>query len=290
MPEDTNSDAQSKLEECEPHHPLGNWVKFTESLLTWKWFHDSKTVHLFFYLLTRANWKPSFYMSIRIERGQLATGLFRIQKDTGLSIQSIRTCLKRLKSTNELTIKSTNKFSIITLCNYDLYHPDHLVNQQTTQQADQQSINKQVTNEQQHPKKNKNSNNSKKNKNPVFDPTGKTKYLDWVYLSDEEMEKLQAYYERNQLDMEDLSEAIRQLDAWFENNQHMRSKRICDAKTLRTWPMEKARQTRTSRVRLENAQKPKTTNFPTPGRYGIPSELPEATKMLINLAKKGQMT
>ena len=42
-------------------------------------------------------------------------------KQTGISERSIRTCLENLKATNELTIKTTNQFSVITIVNYEKY-------------------------------------------------------------------------------------------------------------------------------------------------------------------------
>ena len=52
-----------------------------------------------------------------IKRGQLITGRKALAAQTGLSERQIRTALDHLKSTNELTIKSTNKFSLITIVN-----------------------------------------------------------------------------------------------------------------------------------------------------------------------------
>jgi hypothetical protein len=92
-----------------------------------------------------ANREEGEWEKTKIKRGQLATGLKSLSQDTGISVQSIRTCLDRLKSTNEITIQPTNKFSIITICKYDLYQDNiyssnNRINNQT---------NKQLTNNQQ---------------------------------------------------------------------------------------------------------------------------------------------
>lgn len=64
------------------------------------------------------------------------TGRHKLQELTGISEQSIRTSLERLKSTSEITIKSTNHFSIITLCNYENYqNNENEINQQNNQQS-----------------------------------------------------------------------------------------------------------------------------------------------------------
>lgn len=79
-------------------------------------------------------------------RGQLITGRKRISKDTGISERSIRTCIKRLKSTSEVSVKTTNKYSIITLCNYDDYQ---VSTEQNDQQNDQLTANKRPASDQQ---------------------------------------------------------------------------------------------------------------------------------------------
>lgn len=97
------------------------WIKLYRSILDWEWYDDSKMVHLFIHLLVKANHKNGEWRGIKIKRGQLLTGIFSLCQQTKISPQSVRTCLKKLKSTNEITIESTNNYSIITLCNYENY-------------------------------------------------------------------------------------------------------------------------------------------------------------------------
>jgi len=56
-----------------------------------------------------------------VDTGQLITSLASLKDQTGISIRSIRTCLSRLKSTQELTIKTTSRYTLITICNYSTY-------------------------------------------------------------------------------------------------------------------------------------------------------------------------
>lgn len=41
--------------------------------------------------------------------------------ETGLSVKQVRTAIKKLESTEDVAIKSTNKYSIFTVKNYDFY-------------------------------------------------------------------------------------------------------------------------------------------------------------------------
>jgi len=123
---------------------MQGWIKLHRSFLDWEWFGDEKTVKLFLYLLLKANHKDTKWRGQLVQRGQLFTGRNLIAKDTGLSVQSIRTSLKRLKSTNNITIKSTSKNSIITVINYDSYQGDsEQINQQINQQPNNQSTSNQ---------------------------------------------------------------------------------------------------------------------------------------------------
>ncbi|MBN2569991.1 MAG: hypothetical protein JXB42_11230 [Deltaproteobacteria bacterium] len=56
--------------------------------------------------------------------GQFIFGLHVAAKETGLSVRQIRTITAFLTKTGNLTIKTTNKFSIITIVNWPTYQSD----------------------------------------------------------------------------------------------------------------------------------------------------------------------
>ncbi|MBQ2990900.1 MAG: hypothetical protein IJD60_06385 [Clostridia bacterium] len=94
------------------------FVILHRSLLSWGWHDDPSTGWLFVNLILMANCAPVEWKGIKIERGQLVTGRKSLAEQTGLSEQSVRTALNHLKSTGEITIKPTNKYSLITIVNY----------------------------------------------------------------------------------------------------------------------------------------------------------------------------
>ena len=110
---------------------METWVKIYRKMMEWEWYNDSKMVHLFMHLVIKANIKPNKWKGVEVKRGQLITGRKKLSKETGISEQSIRTCLNRFISTKELTIKSTSRYSLITVCNYDEYQID--INKKITQ-------------------------------------------------------------------------------------------------------------------------------------------------------------
>lgn len=122
------------------------WIALHRKLLDWEWWDDHNTTRIFIYLLLKANHKDKKWKGIPVKRGQLITGLSTLHKVTGISVQSIRTSLKRLKSTGEITDKSTNQYRLITICRYDDYQ--NIGNQVTSQVTGKPTINQQSTNNQ----------------------------------------------------------------------------------------------------------------------------------------------
>lgn len=116
------------------------WIKLHRDLLSWEWYQDINTKVLFIHLLLKANHEPKRWKGIMVERGQLVAGLPTLSQETGLSVQSVRTALKHLKKTREVSRKSNSQFSVITICNYDLFQGGE-VSTNSPPIAEQQSTN-----------------------------------------------------------------------------------------------------------------------------------------------------
>ena len=153
------------------------WVKIHRKIQDWEWYEDSKMVHLFLHFLLLANHEPGKWQGQQIETGQFITGLDSLTERTGISTQSIRTCINKLKSTGEITSKSTNKFRIITLLKWKDYQtrPDISTSKSTGNLTDnQQTTNNQSTAN----KKNKNI-RIKEDKNIAAEPPEVNELLDF---------------------------------------------------------------------------------------------------------------
>lgn len=124
---------------------MKGWVKIHRSMLKWEWWDDHNTARLWLYLLLTAAHEDVRFRGKVIKRGQLVTTLVKISEDTGISVQSVRTSLNRLISTNEITSKSTNKYRLITICKYENYQ---IVEEETNKQINNPT-NNQLTNNQQ---------------------------------------------------------------------------------------------------------------------------------------------
>lgn len=125
---------------------MNTWISLHRKFIEWEWYHDNDMVKLFIHLLLKANYKDGTWQGILIKRGQRITGLNSLSDETNISIQTLRTCLSRLEKTGEINTKVTNKYRIITICNYDTYQGNE---SETNKQSNKQlTINQQTTNKQ----------------------------------------------------------------------------------------------------------------------------------------------
>ncbi len=97
------------------------FIKLNRKILKWRWYQDANTFRVFVHLLLLANVTDRDFEQVTIRRGQLVTSVAHLSRDLKISVKSIRTALEHLKSTNEVAIKTTSKYSIITINNYNEY-------------------------------------------------------------------------------------------------------------------------------------------------------------------------
>lgn len=100
---------------------MSGWIQLHRKLTDWEWYKDVNTCHLFIHLILSANHKDTKWRGEVIKAGQILTGRKELSVKTGLTERQIRTSLNRLKTTSEMTIKSTNKYSLITITNWKQY-------------------------------------------------------------------------------------------------------------------------------------------------------------------------
>ena len=137
---------------------MQGWIKLHRQFVNWEWFNKSEAVHLFLYLLLKANHKDGNWQGIEIKKGQFITSYGKISSDTNISLQTIRTLLKKFELTNEINTQPTNKYTIITICKYDTYQDEEIqTNTQLTN--NQQTTNNQLT-----------TNKNDKNNKEIFTP------------------------------------------------------------------------------------------------------------------------
>lgn len=135
---------------------MSGWLSLHRAYLEWEWYDDHNVSRVFLHCLLKANYKDKRYKGKVIKRGSFITGRDILAAEVGLSVQSLRTSLDKLKSTSELTIKTTPKGTEIQVNNYEKY-------QQVTSEltSNQPASNQQVTTT------NKETSKQRNNKTPI---------------------------------------------------------------------------------------------------------------------------
>ena len=117
------------------------WIKLYRDIEDWRYFSDAKTLQLFLYLILHANTEDCYFHSELCRRGELITSISHLSDVLNLSTQNIRTIFRKLNG-KELTIKTTNRNTHITICNYDSYQGEK---KETNKENNTQITNKQQT-------------------------------------------------------------------------------------------------------------------------------------------------
>lgn len=110
------------------------WIKIHRKITGWEWYNHLPVFKLFIHLLLTANHEDKKWKGRKILKGQLLTSRNNLAKQTGLTVQQVRTALDKLSATSEITVKTTKGKNygshLISIINWDKYQ---LSNQDTNQ-------------------------------------------------------------------------------------------------------------------------------------------------------------
>lgn len=114
------------------------WIKLYRKFVEWEWYSDVNCKVVFLHLLLTANWQPKRWQGRVIDVGEVVTGRESLAEAVGISVQNVRTVLKRLVESDVIEIDTTNKFTVIKIKNFEKYQ-ENQKNQPTTNQAETQT-------------------------------------------------------------------------------------------------------------------------------------------------------
>lgn len=183
---------------------MEGWICLYKKLINWEWYQDGNTCRLFIHLLLLANYEDKYWQGQLIKRGQLVTSLEHLSDDLGLSVQQIRTSIKKLKSTGEITSKATNKYTLVTIERYEDY------------QSKEEKATSKITNEQQTTNKQITTTNNITNINKI-----KLNYL-YLYIT----EKAEKFEGLNEMDKLSLQSTLKKLELYIENDSFLPQEKI----------------------------------------------------------------
>lgn len=109
------------------------YIKLWRKISEWEWFTDVETCHLFIYLLLHARGNEGRWRGISINKGEVIQSIETIAERSGLTVRNVRTAIKHLQVTGEVTERYHGKHRIIKLKNYETYHQsDKIVSEELT--------------------------------------------------------------------------------------------------------------------------------------------------------------
>jgi len=150
---------------------MKGWIKVHREILEHWISDDPDTLLVWLRLMLEANFEEKLKRfngaMTTVERGQLIFGLNAFSEKTGISISKLRRILKELEADGMISRQKTNKYSIISITNYDIYQDNDSQNAVKTQADSKQNASKEQAGVKQTatPKEVKNDKNGKEDKN-----------------------------------------------------------------------------------------------------------------------------
>ena len=100
---------------------LNGFIKVHRRMIEWGWYSDPNTKALFLHLLLVATFKDGEYMGYKLKPGDAVVGFKSLSETLGMSVKQVRTAMAHLEQTGEITRKATNRFSIVSIANWESY-------------------------------------------------------------------------------------------------------------------------------------------------------------------------
>lgn len=111
------------------------FVQLHKKICDWEWYTDIPTCKLFFHILLKCNYKEAKWRGKIIKPWEFITSSEHLAIETGLTRQQVRTAIRKLENTWEITYQATNDYTILGLNNWDTYNQPNnqrITNEQPT--------------------------------------------------------------------------------------------------------------------------------------------------------------
>lgn len=176
------------------------FIKLNRKMVGWEWFDNPSVLAVWVHILFRANWKDNRYHGEVIPRGSFVTSLPKLAEECGVSVSTLRRCLKRLENTGEIVVKATHRGTFVNVRRYAVYqgsgvegwHADEHTDEHTGEHTDEQLMKNR--------KKRKNRKNNTREQLPEFYNPNPIRNPEPVPATKDEIEKLKAQLAKGKSD------------------------------------------------------------------------------------------
>lgn len=97
------------------------YIKLYRSLTSWEWYDEPNTLRVFLHLLLTVNYENRKHKGKVIKKGSRLVTSDDLEKELNLTTQNIRTALKNLQKSENLTVLKCGRSRIIAINNYDKF-------------------------------------------------------------------------------------------------------------------------------------------------------------------------
>lgn len=98
-----------------------SWIGINKNIINSNIYKDHGAMRLMFHLLLTVNYSAVEWQSIVIDRGETVTSLKRLSEELGMSKNTLLKSLSTLESSGEISKRTTNKYTLIRVVNYDYW-------------------------------------------------------------------------------------------------------------------------------------------------------------------------
>ena len=129
------------------------WIKLHRKLLDSRVFANEGLLRLWIYCLCRANHEINYVdiytgkgkTEVKVNPGEFIFGRKSVSKDLKMNPSTLYKRMQKLENIGNINIQSNSHYSIVSICNWDIYQSKDL----DKEQAKEQASNRQVTGKEQ---------------------------------------------------------------------------------------------------------------------------------------------
>ena len=97
------------------------WIGINRDIINSSIYKDHGAMRVLLHLLLTVNYSAVEWQSITIDRGETVTSLKRLSEELGMSKNTLLKSLSTLESSGEIAKRTTNKYTLIRVVNYDYW-------------------------------------------------------------------------------------------------------------------------------------------------------------------------
>ncbi|MBR3381001.1 MAG: hypothetical protein IKG72_13005, partial [Bacillus sp. (in: Bacteria)] len=107
------------------------FIKIDRNVINTSLFKDERLLRMMIYCRCKAYYQDEILNGVSIPRGSFPTSVAILSRETGYSIQSIKTLLSKLTTMNEISRTTTSSGTVIRIVNYEITQETRLESDKT---------------------------------------------------------------------------------------------------------------------------------------------------------------